>query len=67
MSRKIFEDSDSYSKNNYTIQGPMGKGLGLTPNSRGTHIAFIAGTAVCAFIDLVARILLESLNIIDEK
>lgn len=42
----------------YTIKGPMGKGLGLNMGSRGVHYAFAAGTGVLVFVDLVARILL---------
>jgi hypothetical protein len=36
----------------------MGKGLGLTPDSKGHHIAFAAGTGVLVFVDLVARIIM---------
>ena len=40
----------------------MGRGLGLSPQTRGTHIAFAAGTGILVFMDLVARI---SLGMID--
>ena len=42
----------------YNIKGPMGKGLGLSRNSEGVHMAFAAGTGVLPFVDLVARIML---------
>ena len=41
----------------YYIQGPMGKGLGLHRESRGLHIAFVGGTGVFPFLDLVAYLL----------
>lgn len=50
----------------YEIKGPMGKGLGLTPSSTGVHMAFSAGTGLLVFIDLVARLLISSLEAIDE-
>ena len=48
----------------FEIKGPMGKGLGITKESKGTHYAFSAGTGILAFIDLVARIALGELDII---
>ena len=43
--------------------GPIGKGLGLTPNSQGTYLAFSAGTGVLVFIDLVAKMLMQMLDL----
>lgn len=43
----------------FEIQGPMGKGLGLTHESIGDYYAFAAGTGVLVFIDLIARIALS--------
>jgi len=43
----------------FEIQGPMGKGLGLTHESTGDYFAFAAGTGVLVFFDLVARIALS--------
>ena len=53
----------------FEIKGPMGRGLGLTQNSKGTYYAFSAGTGVLVFIDLVARIALSELDLIpnDQK
>ena len=45
-------------KDTYEITGPMGKGLGLTKDSRGKHLAFAAGTGVLLFVDLVAKMIL---------
>lgn len=42
----------------YEITGPMGKGLGLTKDSKGKYLAFAAGTGVLVFVDLVAKMLL---------
>jgi NAD(P)H-flavin reductase len=46
----------SKEKEQYQIQGPMGKGLGLTTESKGQHLAFAAGTGVLPFVDMVARL-----------
>jgi hypothetical protein len=45
----------------------MGKGLCLTPESKGTHVAFSAGTGILVFIDLIAKIALQELKIIPEQ
>lgn len=55
---------DEYLKQTFEIKGPMGKGLGLTTSSTGTHMAFAAGTGVFVFIDLVARIALGLLDVL---
>ena len=54
-------------KDSYEIQGPIGKGLGLTSESKGQHLAFSAGTGVLVFIDLVARMLLGQKNLIPKE
>ena len=58
MSRRVF----TCSKDQFLIKGPMGRGLCLTNESKGTHFAFAAGTGVLVYIDLVARIALGQLN-----
>lgn len=50
----------------FMIKGPVGKGLGITRQTHGTHIAFAAGTGVLVFVDLIARMVLTSLNLIPE-
>ena len=50
----------------FTVKGPMGRGLGLTPESDNVHIAFAAGTGVLVFIDLVARLALQMIGAIPE-
>jgi|TARA_B110000285_G_C14785363_1_gene450515 NAD(P)H-flavin reductase len=44
--------------NYFGLTGPLGKGLGLTPQSKGTHIAFSAGTGILPYVDMVAKLLL---------
>ena len=46
----------------YFVKGPMGKGLDL--HHSGTHIAFVAGTGVLTFIDLVAHLIRKNLNLL---
>ncbi len=43
----------------------MGKGLGLKQD--GTHVAFVGGTGVLVFMDLVAYLLRQNLGLIEEK
>ena len=40
------------------MTGPLGKGLGISSTTKGTHFAFSAGTGVLVFIDLIARMIL---------
>ena len=44
------------------INGPLGKGLGITPQTSGTHFVFAAGIGVLAFVDLISRMILQQLN-----
>ena len=39
----------------FLVKGPMGKGLGLT--KQGAHVAFVGGTGVLVFMDLIALLL----------
>ena len=45
----------------------MGRGLGLSKASKGSHYAFSAGTGILVFIDLIARIALSELDLIPEE
>lgn len=60
LSYRFFEEP--MTEDTYEITGPMGKGLGLTRNSQGKHLAFAAGTGVLVFVDLVAKMLLQCLD-----
>ena len=42
----------------------MGKGLGLDNQSEGEFFMFAAGTGVLVFIDVIARLLLSSLDVL---
>lgn len=67
LSMRIFANAAMGSwKESFVIQGPLGKGLGLDANSEGTFVAFAAGTGILVFIDLVARMILTSLNLIPD-
>jgi len=44
------------------VTGPLGKGLGLTPASKGVHIAFSAGTGILPYVDMVAKLLLQEMG-----
>lgn len=39
----------------------MGKGLGLS--SKGTHVAFVGGTGVLVFVDLIALMIRNNLGL----
>ena len=49
----------------FGITGPLGKGLGLTPSSKGVHIMFTAGTGILPFIDLIARMIFQQFDIMN--
>jgi hypothetical protein len=51
----------------FEIAGQFGKGLMIDNNSQGVYFAFAAGTGVLVFIDLVARILLQSVGVFQGK
>jgi len=42
----------------------MGKGLCISENTKGLHVAFAAGTGVLVFIDLICRIALTNMELI---
>lgn len=64
MSIKLF---DSPTNNHiYQIKGPMGRGLGLTKDTKGQFQAYSAGTGIFVFLDLVARIGLQQMNLLPE-
>ena len=52
----------TYPEKKLQIKGPMGRGLGVTSSTKGVHFAFAAGTGVLVLIDLVARMILESIG-----
>lgn len=60
VARRIFSDNGQL----FLVKGPMGKGLGLTNHSTGTHVAFVGGTGVFVFVDLVARLALGLLGLL---
>ena len=45
----------------FEIKGPIGKGLEVSKT--GVHIAFAAGTGALCFVDLVASLIMSTLNI----
>ena len=45
----------------FEIKGPIGKGLEVSKT--GVHIAFAAGTGALCFVDLVATLIMSTLNI----
>lgn len=64
LSSRLFDEQ--LNKEKFLIKGPMGKGLGLTNQSKGDFVAFAAGTGVLVFVDLVARLAMRDLGIVSE-
>lgn len=60
LSRMFFKSPENQSK--FYIKGPMGKGLGLSPSSKGSYCVFAAGTGILVFVDMIARIALGLLG-----
>ena len=48
----------------FLVKGPMGKGLGLSRETKGTHVAFAAGTGILVFVDLIAKLALGETDVI---
>ena len=63
LSQQMFEKREQ----TFEVQGPLGKGLGLDASTTGLHLAFAAGTGMLVFIDLVARIVMSTLDLLPEK
>jgi hypothetical protein len=62
---KQFKEKEPCLKNqSYEIKGPMGKGFNITKESKGVHMIFAAGTGILPFVDMIARLLLSTLEII---
>ena len=55
LSSTFFNNKDGL----FGLTGPLGKGLGIFPNSKGVHIAFSAGTGILPYMDMVAKMLLQ--------
>jgi hypothetical protein len=55
LSPKFFDGANSQ----FGVTGPLGKGLGLSPKSKGVHMMFSAGTGILIFMDTVAKLLLQ--------
>jgi hypothetical protein len=49
----------------YQVKALLGKGLGL--KKEGTHVAFVGGTGVLVFMDLIALMLRQNLGLLKEK
>ena len=60
LSSKFFADNDEV----FGLTGPLGKGLGLLPTSKGVHIAFSAGTGILPFVDMVAKLLFQEMEML---
>ena len=67
LSQQLHSSND---QKTFCVQGPMGRGLGLSGRGiEGTYIAFAVGTGVLVFMDLVAYLVRYNLDLIgsDEK
>lgn len=61
LSPKFFSPDGTFG-----LTGPLGKGLGLTPSSKGVHMMFSAGTGILPYMDTVAKMILQQLNSLKE-
>jgi len=68
---KFYESQNGFSKhihnpdnNNqvYTIKGPFGVGLELTPESDGLHVIVAGGTGILPFMDLLNFLLMREMH-----
>lgn len=63
----VFFNKEKLENGIFRCKGPVGKGLAIDKNTRGTHFAFTAGTGILVFIDLVMRIFLGNIKAIPEE
>ena len=63
LSKILYADREG----TFRVKGPLGKGLGLSCLSKGTHVAFAAGTGVLVFIDIVAKMLMQTQNLLKDE
>lgn len=63
LSSKFFQNLDGF----FGLTGPLGKGLGLSPTSKGVHIAFSAGTGILPYMDMVAKMLLQNMGKFEDQ
>ena len=47
----------------YQVKALLGKGLGI--HQEGNHVAFVAGTGILVFIDLVAFLIRQNLGLMN--
>lgn len=64
VARLVFDNQLNAS---FRVKGPMGRGLGLNSESKGTYVAFAGGTGMFVFVDLLARIALGLLGVIPKE
>lgn len=64
---KVFFDPEASKNGHFLVKGPVGKGLGITSESKGVHFAFTAGTGILVFMDLVTRIYLSRIQAIPKE
>jgi hypothetical protein len=61
LSPKFFANDGAFG-----VTGPLGKGLGLTPQSKGVYMMFSAGTGILPYLDTVAKMILQQLDSLNE-
>jgi len=63
FSRRLHQvDINNIRDNAVYIEGPVGRGLELSENARGTHVIFAAGTGILPFMDLLNYMLMKSIH-----
>ena len=55
-----------FKNDSFEIKGPIGKGLQITTESTGEHFAFGAGTGVLIYIDLIVRMAMTNMGLLDD-
>jgi NAD(P)H-flavin reductase len=50
--------------NQYVVKGPFGLGLELKPDSQGLHVAFVGGTGILPFFDLLDYLLQKAVYMV---
>ena len=53
FSKAVHEVDISGNENNFRVEGPIGRGLEITPKTYGTHTIICAGTGILPFVDFL--------------
>ena len=61
FSKAVHDVDISGKENNFRVEGPIGRGLEITPKTYGTHTIICAGTGILPFVDFLNMFLWKTM------